>query len=330
MTTFSLSQIKSLVDKKITELKFPDRPAGLYSPIRYTLEGAGKRLRPVLLLSTVQAFGGNPEDFLSQAVALEIFHNSTLIHDDVMDNSDMRHGRLTVHKKWDSTTAILSGDAMISLSNILMAENLPREIASETIRIFNDIQLQVDQGQQFDMDFEKSDKISLEEYKEMILGKTGALFACATGLGVLFARKKNDENFNNTFRDALTLGYLIGEIFQLQDDLLDTYGDENTFGKPVGQDILNNKKTWLSISLLHSKERKKALQLMESDIEPSEKIRRTISLYDSFNLKEKLQKEIDTKIDKAIDLIMKLTSGVSEEARDAIVNFIHSIARREK
>lgn len=330
MTVCDQNELKELIEKKLTSLNLPLHPQGLYAPIRYTLEGGGKRLRPLLMLATVQAFGGDPRVFVNQALALELYHNSTLIHDDVMDNSDMRHGRLTVHKKWNATTAVLSGDAMISIANRLMVKDISDEKSTEVVRIFNDFQLQVDEGQQMDIDFENSTHVSPEDYRQMILGKTGALFACAIGIGSLLASAKNDPDSMERFKKSVNLGYLFGEIFQLQDDMLDSYGDESKFGKPVGQDILNNKKTWLSVSILNSKERKKALSIIERVNKPSEKIERMIELYDSEGLKEKLQKLVESKFMEAYGMLEKLTENSPKESKQVLYLLFDSISNRNK
>lgn len=287
-------------------------------------------MRPLLMLAFVEALSGKKAgDFLNQAVALEIYHNSTLLHDDVMDNSDIRHGKPTVHKKWSVPAAILSGDAMISYASLLMTKGLSDVAAVKVARLFLESQLKVDEGQQLDMDFELRNDVNLNEYEQMILLKTGALFSCASGIGCILA-------YNGQFPDdkvlklSLKFGYLFGLVFQLQDDLLDTYGDEKIFGKPVGKDILNDKKTWLSISLLNSNKRTRYVELMASKTQGAEKIEAVKALYDSLELKQKLEKEIDSRLYELSQLTAELEQYMVAGGAELIGNYVESIAGREK
>jgi geranylgeranyl diphosphate synthase type II len=238
------TDLLDLIEERIAGLNLPSSLPGLYQPIRYTMESGGKRLRPMLLMASCQAMGVNPNEALNQAVGLEMFHNFTLLHDDVMDRADTRRGRPTVHAKWNDTTAILSGDTMLTLATQLMCmapvEKLPR-----VMQIFNRTAIEVYEGQQMDMDFESRTDVSEAEYLEMIRLKTSVLLGCACELGALMA-DAGEVQIKGLYDFAENLGI----AFQLQDDYLDTFGSTEVFGKEVGGDILNNKKTWLLIKAL--------------------------------------------------------------------------------
>lgn len=325
-----LKTFKQAIDKEIEGLKFPKNPEGLYNPIRYMLEGGGKRLRPILLLSFVKALGGNPADALNQAVALEIYHNFTLLHDDVMDRSELRHGRATVHKKWNEATAILSGDAMISIATLKMLEGLKEDKTRNVIELFHDAALKVDKGQQLDMDFENLSHVSLPEYEDMIMLKTGALFACATGIATLLALDTKQPGFKVLFKNATKFGYLLGVAFQLQDDLLDTYGDTYVFGKKIGGDIVNNKKTWLLINLLKSSLNKEANALIEDvNISADEKIKAVKQLYDKLRLKDKLEDVVRNHLDMLTKLLDEMSADMVPGGKELMEDYIKKIMMRE-
>ncbi len=234
-----------IVTDAISNLRLPGHPSGLYDPIRYTLNCGGKRLRPVLALAACEAFGKEAMTAIHQAIAIEMFHNFTLLHDDVMDKAEVRRGRPTVHVKWNEETAILSGDAMLTTANMLLAvkcgERLP-----QALELFNGTAMNIYEGQQYDMDFESRTDVTVEEYMEMIRLKTSVLLGCACGMGALMA----DAPFETQVR-FFDFGVNLGLAFQLQDDYLDTYGDPETFGKSIGGDILNDKKTWLLIMAMN-------------------------------------------------------------------------------
>lgn len=234
-----------MVERGLQELPLPtDSVPTLYDPIRYTLGGGGKRLRPVLTLMACEAFGKSAETALNTALGIEVFHNFTLLHDDVMDRSDMRRGRSTVHVRWDENTAILSGDAMLTLATELVAK-VPDSQLAEILRVFNRGAMDVYEGQALDMDFERRDSVSLSEYIHMISLKTGALLATALHMGAIVggADKKSAEAL---YRYGMQLGI----AFQIHDDYLDIYGNETRLGKPIGGDVQNNKQTYLLLSAL--------------------------------------------------------------------------------
>ncbi len=219
-------------------------PKNLYTPIEYILDLGGKRLRPILVLMGATAFGGDYKKGLDAALAVEVFHNFTLLHDDIMDAAPLRRGKDTVHEKWDVNTAILSGDAMMIMSYQLL-DSYEGAAYKKLMQLFNKTALEVCEGQQYDMDFETRDNVSVEEYIKMIGLKTSVLVAAALQMGAIVANASEEES-----EKIYEFGLNLGIAFQLQDDYLDAYGDAATFGKQVGGDIMENKKTYLYIEAL--------------------------------------------------------------------------------
>lgn len=239
-----MSDYRAMLEEEIKSINLPvDRLPGLYEPIVYSLENGGKRLRPILLLMACEAFGGNPEDARRAALGIEMYHNFTLLHDDVMDRSDLRRGKPTVFKKWGTDTAILSGDVMLTLAGDYMSE-VPDSCLRTVLKEFNEMAVGVYEGQQLDMEFEQCDDVTLERYLEMIRLKTSVLLGAACSIGARIGGATDEEA-----RAMYRFGESLGVAFQIQDDYLDVYGDSATFGKPVGGDILNNKKTFLTIKV---------------------------------------------------------------------------------
>jgi len=234
---------KEAVERYLAGLPLPAEPRRLYDPVRYVLRGGGKRLRPVLTLMTAGAYGVAPDEALPAAAALEIFHNFTLLHDDIMDRAALRRGRPTVHRKWDENTAILSGDAMVYVAQQQL-EHYPPALYKDLQSLFNRTALEICEGQQRDMDFEARDTVSMDEYLEMIRQKTAVLLATAMQYGALLAGRPVAEQ-ETWYRAGIALGL----AFQIADDYLDTFGDES-FGKAIGGDIREGKKTWLFVRML--------------------------------------------------------------------------------
>lgn len=238
-------QILKLVNDYLEQLPYDRRPASLYEPIRYVLSMGGKRIRPVLMLLSYNLFKEDPETILMPACALETYHNYTLLHDDLMDNADLRRGHETVHKKWNANTAILSGDSMLVLAYQRMQQCSSDKMA-DVLALFTETALEIGEGQEYDMAFEHRDDVSEEEYIEMIRLKTSVLLACALKIGAILAGASK-EDADNLYR----FGEQIGLAFQLQDDFLDVYGDTRVFGKAIGGDITSNKKTFMLINALN-------------------------------------------------------------------------------
>lgn len=234
--------IQKMINAYLDSLPYDRRPSTLYAPIRYVLSLGGKRIRPVLMLLAYNLYKDDPERILSSACGLETYHNYTLLHDDLMDNADLRRGHQTVHKKWDANTAILSGDSMLVLAYRLMAQ-CDADKLKPVIDLFTETALEIGEGQQYDMDFESRNDVTEDEYIEMIRLKTSVLLACAMKTGGILADAPAADA-DNLYR----FGELIGLAFQLQDDFLDVYGDTSVFGKAIGGDIISNKKTYMLIN----------------------------------------------------------------------------------
>lgn len=271
--------IPDIIESAIASLPLDKEPSGLYLPISYTLESGGKRLRPTLAIAAAISCGASPEQVLDQAIGIEMFHNFTLLHDDVMDRADMRRGRPTVHKKWNDSTAILSGDAMLTLATMLVVRNAG-DRTRRALSLFNTTAMEIYEGQQYDMDFEQRLDVTECEYIEMIRLKTAVLLSCACRMGAIMAGA--DDTVIDAFdRYATNLGL----AFQLQDDYLDTYGDPLLFGKNIGGDIVNDKKTWLLIKALEEDKSGQLHKLISGrHCEGDEKIAAVKSIYDSLGL----------------------------------------------
>ena len=234
-----------MVNRAIKAIPYPAAPGNLYEPIAYTMALGGKRIRPVLVLMACEAVGGDADKAVDAAVGLELFHNFTLLHDDVMDNADVRRGQPTVHRRWNANVAILSGDTMLTMASQYMCRVAPEHLAAVN-ELFNTTAIEIYEGQQYDMDYERRREVSVDEYIKMIRLKTSVLLGCALKMGALIADA--DSQQADLFYQA---GVNLGLAFQLRDDVLDVWGDEATFGKEIGGDIMNNKKTFLLINAMH-------------------------------------------------------------------------------
>lgn len=239
---YSSEEILAKVNRFLEDLPYDRQPVTLYDPIRYVLSMGGKRIRPVLMLLAYQLYNDDLESILMQAAALETYHNYTLLHDDLMDNADLRRGHETVHKKWNANQAILSGDSMLVLAYERMAQ-CPKDKLSQVLGIFTETALEIGEGQQYDIDFEQRTDVKEEEYIEMVRLKTSVLLACALKIGATLAGAP-EEDLCNLYK----FGEQVGLAFQLQDDFLDVYGDPKVFGKAIGGDITSNKKTYMLIN----------------------------------------------------------------------------------
>lgn len=239
-----LAALSEKVQAALSALQLPEKPENLYDPVRYILSGGGKRIRPILLLLAAEAFGVRPESAMPGALAVEVFHNFTLVHDDIMDQADTRRARATVHQKWNPNVAILSGDVMMGLSYDLLAqiEDAP---TAKLIRRFHQMVFRLCEGQTLDMDFETRQDVTLADYLDMIDGKTAALLMCALEMGGILGGANEHE------RAALNqIGQQMGLAFQIQDDYLDLMADQAAFGKVTGGDLIQGKRTWLLLTAL--------------------------------------------------------------------------------
>ena len=296
------------INAEIGKLDWSREPKGLYEPIGYTLAAGGKRVRPQLALLATKLFGGKEEDVLPAALALEVFHNFTLLHDDVMDKAEVRRGRPTVHVKWNENTAILSGDQMMIEAYKLLSQ-VPEKKLAKTLRLFNQMATEICEGQQYDVDFESRDDVTIPEYMEMIRLKTSVLLATALRIGAYIAYA-NDEQQKKIYE----YGIHVGLAFQIQDDMLDCYGDEATFGKAIGGDIAENKKTylWLTAAAKGAKE-----ELAMRDESRDERFKRVMAVYKRLRVKAAAEKEIAKQTDAAIECLEDLPQNkYTEQLRD--------------
>ena len=312
------------IETAIRSLDLPDgKLSSLYAPVAYGLSAGGKRIRPVLVLMGADAFGNNCTEALLPAVGIETFHNFTLLHDDVMDKSDMRRGRPTVHKKYDENTAILSGDTMLTLATKYVADVEDGKLR-KVIDTFNEMALRVYEGQRLDMDFESSDNISIPEYLEMIEGKTGALLGASAKIGAIIG--------NASDKDAALMyeyGVMTGLAFQIQDAWLDTFGDATTFGKPIGGDILNAKKTYLYVAALaEGGQTAEALRTAFNIPAGEMRIKTVTRLYEKLGMKEKCSKAVGHYSAQALKALNSTTLG--EEEKEAFRKLAEKLIGRKK
>lgn len=280
---FTASQLLDKMNAHVAELRFTRHPKELYAPVEYVLSMGGKRIRPVLMLMAYNLYKDDVARIYGPATGVEVYHNYTLLHDDLMDRADMRRGKSTVHKVWDDNTAILSGDAMLVLAYQFMTD-CPAEHLQEVMTLFSLTALEICEGQQYDMEFEHRDAVAEEDYIEMIRLKTAVLLAASLKIGAILGGASPADA-----EHLYEFGMHIGVAFQLQDDLLDVYGDPAVFGKNIGGDILCNKKTYMLINALERADQRQLAQLMgwltaESCV-PSEKIQAVTELYNEIGIK---------------------------------------------
>ena len=322
------------IDQTLKELfgnlKFTAEPAGLYDPLRYMMEIGGKRIRPRLCLTAYSLFKNEfSEEILAPAAAIEVFHSFTLIHDDIMDKADVRRGVPTVYRKWDENTAILSGDVM-SIESYKLVAKAPAAVLPEVLTLFSKTAAEVCEGQQYDMEFENMQQVPMEAYMKMIGLKTAVLIACAAKMGAIIGGASAQQ-----CELLYKFGYDVGLAFQVADDWLDTFGDPAVFGKAIGGDILNNKKTWLMIKAQEkaSAEEFEALhKAMEMPIETEEqkeaKIAEVKRIYDALNVGEEARQEIVRLHEQAMGYVAGL--GISEEAATLLRNYAAALIGRKK
>lgn len=316
---------KKMVNEALHELSLKQQPKNLYEPIRYILSLGGKRLRPVLTLAACDLFGGNPENALSAATGLEIFHNFTLLHDDIMDNADVRRGHETVHKKWNPNIAILSGDTMFALAYRQISTQQTGNLQS-ILETFTQTAIEVCEGQQYDMDFETQDVVTIPEYLKMIRLKTAVLLGGSLRIGALITGANEDQA-----QLIYNFGVNIGLAFQLKDDYLDAFGNLEKFGKNIGGDIEANKKTYLYLKCLEltSDEDRRTLSALyhEDTIENSEKIRRVLGLFDKYDLKTHITGEMENFYGKSLELMDKVDAP--REKKNRMISYAEWLYKRD-
>ena len=313
------------VNTFIDKLTYNREPKSLYDPIKYVLSLGGKRIRPVLMLLGYNLWKDDPERILMPAVAVETYHNYTLLHDDLMDNADKRRGHDTVHKKWDANTAILSGDAMLVVAYQRLA-SVDQTKLKPVLDLFTETALEIDEGQQFDIDFENRSDVKEEEYIEMIRLKTSVLLACALKIGAILA------NAPVTDAEALyKFGEQLGLAFQLQDDLLDVYGDTKVFGKEIGGDIMCNKKTFMLINAFNRANDAQLKELQKwcsgEKFDRKEKVAAVTHLYDEIGIRQLCEAKIEYYFDESKKWLDKVS--VPEERKAHLRAYVNQMMKRE-
>lgn len=318
-------ELFSFFKDHLQQQKFDHQPRELYAPIEYTLKLGGKRIRPVLTLMSCEMFGGNAQDALPQAIAIELFHNFTLIHDDIMDDAPIRRGKQSVFKKWNPNIAILSGDTLFALA-YQYAQQADNVLLPDILSVFNKTAIEVCEGQQYDLNYETENNISVDDYIKMIRLKTAVLFAASLKIGALIGGASADDAKN-----LYDFGLNIGLGFQLKDDLLDTFGDQNVFGKKTGGDILTNKKTFLYLKALQEadeSDRKKLLDLYNSTTSsPAEKIETVKEIFTRHKVYKAANDIIDKYFEKGMDSLARV--NVDETKKDKIRQVAHRMIDRD-
>ena len=321
--------IDAAVKNLFRGIKFTEEPSGLYDPLRYMISIGGKRIRPTLCLIAYSLYKDElTPEILEPAAGIEVFHSFTLIHDDIMDRSPLRRGVDTVWKKWDSDTAILSGDVMCIDSYARIAK-APQTVVRDVLALFSKTSAEVCEGQQYDMDFERLQTISMKDYMNMIGLKTSVLIACAAKMGAIIAGAPQKD------RDCLyDYGYNLGLAFQVADDYLDAYGDVKVFGKPIGGDILNQKKSWLTFRAFEKADEKVKAELLkamsmkvESEEDKAVKISRVKDIYNALNVGEDAKKAIIELTEKALDCVRGICDG---ERLEMLHDFADRLVGRTK
>lgn len=316
-------ELLQLINRYLDSLPYDRKPASLYAPIKYVLSMGGKRIRPTLMLLAYNLFKDDPEKILSSACALETYHNYTLLHDDLMDNADVRRGQPTVHKKWNANLAVLSGDSMLVLAYQRMTE-CDSHLA-EVLHLFTETALEIGEGQQMDMEFETRNDVREEEYIEMIRLKTSVLLACAMKIGALLADAPADDA-DNLYR----FGEKIGLAFQLQDDYLDVYGDPAVFGKAIGGDIVSNKKTYMLINAFNRADNAQRAELERwiraTDFDRQEKVKAVTGLYDEMGIDRLAQQKIAGYFNESKTYLDRV--DVSDERKSELMCYAQRMMKR--
>ncbi len=322
---YTYKELIEKVQQYFAEEQFAGTPSHLYEPIDYTLRQGGKRIRPVLLLAAVDLFGGDLETARYAAIGLETFHNFTLLHDDLMDHSPLRRGKPTVYCKWDENTAVLSGDAMNILAwRYFLRQPHPQQL--NILRTFEQTSMEICEGQQYDMDFEQRDDVSLDEYMEMIRLKTAVLLGCALKIGALYAQANPDDT-----ERLYQFGINLGLAFQLRDDLLDTYGNTETFGKQTGTDIQDNKKTFLLLSALEKaddRQRQRLQQLFSTRPDDARaKVEEVIGIYNCLGIQQITEERIARLHQEALAQLQ--ACSVENERKTTLFGIAQSLLNRD-
>ena len=322
----SIVEYQKLVQKELNNFQSSmEGKLPLYDPVKYILDLGGKRMRPVLTLMGTELFDGVVENSVKSALGIEVFHNFTLLHDDIMDNAPIRRGKSTVHEKWNVNAAILSGDVMF-VQAFTLVTSCKTEYLRAVIDIFNVTAIEVCEGQQLDMDFETRNDVSIEEYLEMIRLKTSVLVGCSLELGAVLANASKQDS-----RNLYNFGMNLGMAFQIKDDLLDVYGDSAVFGKQVGGDILANKKTFLLLQALNDANPQQKVNLDKwlnnNDANVSqEKVAEVTSIFDELNIKDKADALMEDYYIKAMDSLNRI--NIASEKKEYLKGFADTLMER--
>ena len=326
MYQLSSDTILQQVNDCLAHLPYDRKPASLYEPVQYVLSLGGKRIRPVLMLLSYNLWREQPEDILMPAIGLETYHNYTLLHDDLMDQADMRRGHQTVHKRWDANKAILSGDSMLVLAYQRVAQ-VPANKLQQVLDLFTVTALEIGEGQEYDMDFETRNDVTEDEYIEMIRLKTSVLLACALKMGAILADAPQ-EDIDRLYQ----VGEQLGLAFQLQDDLLDVYGDPEVFGKAIGGDITSNKKTYMLINAFNRANAAQRQELeqwvLAKEFNRAEKVAAVTRLYDEIGIRELCEQKINYYFEQARQTLNQVQ--VDEDRKQALRAYMDDMLHRNK
>jgi geranylgeranyl diphosphate synthase type II len=304
-----LQKYTSLIDVELGKIGLPSSPEKLYDPLRYFLQIGGKRIRPMLTLLSSELFDSSADKALPQALCIEVFHNFTLIHDDIMDEAPLRRNQQTIHEKWNRDVAILSGDVLMIKAYQLLG-NIDSKLLPEAFALFNKTAIEVCEGQQMDMDFEERSDVSIDEYIEMIRLKTSVLLGCALEIGAIVAESSKED------REAIyDFGQHIGIAFQIQDDILDLYADPDKFGKQVGGDVIANKKTMLYLTALKgaTKEQLEVMKQLQGEQNLVLKVDSTRRLFDQLNVRSICEERMQEHYDIAMTSFAKVNVDASKK-----------------
>lgn len=306
----SIQELQQKITATFTTENFLSEPAALYEPIVYALGQGGKRIRPLLVLMSADLFGGSVDEAVKPSIGVELFHNFTLLHDDIMDHAPIRRGRPSVHVKWNPNVAILSGDTMFVMAYDYICQ-VRKEILPQTVALFNDTARKVCEGQQFDMDFETQKEVSIDDYLQMIRLKTAVLLACSVKLGAILAGADEEET-----RTIYEFGDQLGMAFQLQDDYLDIFGDTSKFGKEIGGDIVTNKKTYLYLKAFETARGDDLIRLTscfaDKELDPGTKVSRIKEIYSRLGIDRMTRDLVEEYLSRALDCLNRLRA---EESR---------------
>ena len=323
---YTSNELLTIVNEYLNSLPYNRKPSSLYEPIKYVLDLGGKRIRPILMMLSYNLYKENPKTILSSACALETYHNYTLLHDDLMDEAPLRRGQQTVHTKWNNNQAILSGDSMLVLAYERLAQVDTKHLQA-VLNLFTETALQIGEGQQYDMEFEHRNDVTVDEYIEMIRLKTSVLLACATKMGALLA-DASAEDAENLYK----FGEQIGLAFQLQDDYLDVYGDSKVFGKKIGGDITSNKKTYMLITAFNRANDKQRAELEEwinkTAFDTEEKIAAVTRLYNEIGVDKLAKEKMDYYYEQGKQYLQAVK--LPEEQKKELLAYVADMMSRQK